>query len=147
MFKDSLSFDFIYSDLLNNPFAYYFVYEVEDNIIGYITKGSGITVHRSNCKNILDLDERLINVKWNEGTTKKFPTDLLIYTNADDNLLDIIAKATASNLTIDSLSTMSKSDFKIYDITVLVENKTKLDKFCNELNNLKFVNKVERQIN
>ena len=118
-----------------------------DNIIGYITKGSGITVHRSSCKNIIDLDERLINVKWNEATTKKFATDLLVYTNAEDNLLDIIAKATASNLIIDSVSTMSKSDFKIYDITVLVENKEKLDKFCNELNNLKFVNKVERQIN
>ena len=118
-----------------------------DNIIGYITKGSGITVHRSSCKNIIDLDERLINVKWNEATVKKFPTDLLIYTNADDNLLDIIAKATASNLIIDSVSTMSKSDFKIYDITVLVETKEKLDKFCNELNSLKFVNKVERQIN
>ena len=118
-----------------------------DNIIGYITKGSGITVHRSSCKNIIDLDERLINVKWNETSIKKFATDLLVYTNAEDNLLDIIAKATASNLTIDSVSTMSKSDFKIYDLTVLVENKEKLDKFCNELNNLKFVTKVERQIN
>ena len=117
-----------------------------DNIIGYITKGSGITVHRSSCKNIIDLDERLINVKWNE-TTKKFATDLLVYTNTDDNLLDIIAKATSSSITIDSVSTMSKSDFKIYDLTVLVENKEKLDKFCNELNNLRFVNKVERQIN
>ena len=118
-----------------------------DNIIGYITKGSGITVHRSSCKNIIDLDERLINVKWNESTTKKFATDLLVYTNTDDNLLDIIAKATSSNLVIDSVSTMNKSDFKIYDITVLVETKEKLDKFCNDLNNLKFVNKVERQIN
>jgi len=118
-----------------------------DNIIGYITKGSGITVHRSSCKNIIDLDERLINVKWNEATTKKFPTDLLVYTNTDDNLLDIIAKATSSNIIIDSVSTMSKSDFKIYDITVLVETKEKLDKFCNDLNNLKFVTKVERQIN
>ena len=118
-----------------------------DNIIGYITKGSGITVHRSSCKNIIDLDERLINVKWNESTTKKFATDILVYTNADDNLLDIIAKATASNLIIDSVSTMSKSDFKIYDLTVLVETKEKLDKFCNDLNNLKFVTKVERQIN
>ena len=118
-----------------------------DNIIGYITKGSGITVHRSSCKNIIDLDERLINVKWNESTNKKFATDILVYTNADDNLLDIIAKATASNLIIDSVSTMSKSDFKIYDLTVLVETKEKLDKFCNDLNNLKFVTKVERQIN
>ena len=118
-----------------------------DHIIGYITKGSGITVHRSSCKNIIDLDERLINVKWNEATTKKFATDLLVYTNTDDNLLELIAKATTCGITIDSVSTMSKSDFKIYDVTVLVENKEKLEKFCNELNNLKFVNKVERQIN
>ena len=118
-----------------------------DNIIGYITKGSGITVHRSSCKNIIDLDERLINVKWNELTVKKFATDILVYTNADDNLLDIIAAATANNITINSVNTLTKSDTKIYDLTILVENKEKLDKFCNTLNNLKFVTKVERQIN
>ena len=118
-----------------------------DTIIGYITKGSGITIHRSSCQNIVDLDERLINVKWNEYTTKKFPTDLLIYTDPEDKLLDIIATATTSNVTIDRVSTMSKNDFKIYDITVLVESKEKLDKFNNELNKLKFIKKVERQIN
>lgn len=118
-----------------------------DNIIGYITKGSGITVHRTSCKNIVDLDERLINVKWNEAITKKFATDILVYTNADDNLLDIIAKATSSSIIIDSMNTLTKKDTKIYDLTILVENKEKLDKFCNELNNLKFVTKVERQIN
>ena len=117
------------------------------NIIGYITKGAGITGHRTTCKNLVDLDERLINVKWNESTTKKFATDILVYTNADDNLLDIIAKATASSIIIDSVNTLTKSDTKIYDLTILVENKEKLDKFCNELNNLKFVTKVERQIN
>ena len=36
MFMDSLEYDFIYNDLTNNPFAYYFVYEIENNIIGYI---------------------------------------------------------------------------------------------------------------
>ena len=118
-----------------------------DNIIGYITKGSGIIVHRSSCKNIIDLDERLINVKWNEATFKKFATDILVYTNADDNLLDIIAASSSSNITIDSVNTLTKSKTKIYDLTVLVENKEKLDKFCNDLNNLKFVTKVERQIN
>ena len=36
MFVDSLEYDFIYNDLSNNPFAYYFVYEIEGNIVGYI---------------------------------------------------------------------------------------------------------------
>ena len=87
-----------------------------DNIIGYITKGSGITVHRSSCKNIIDLDERLINVKWNEDIVKKFPTDLLIYTDTSDNLLDIITKASTNNIVIDSVSTITKSEFKLYTL-------------------------------
>ena len=118
-----------------------------DNIIGYITKGSGITIHRCSCKNVIDLDERLINVKWNESTTKKFPTDIYVYTDAEDNLLDIISTATTSNIIIDSISTIAKTDSKIYNITLLVETREKLDKFCNELNKLRFVKKVERQIN
>ena len=118
-----------------------------DTIIGYITKGSGITIHRSSCKNIIDLDERLINVKWNDNLTKKFPTDLLIYTTPDDNLLDIITKASTNNVTIDSVTTITKSEFKIYSLTILIENTTKLDKFCKDLYNLSFVEKIERQMN
>ena len=118
-----------------------------DNIIGYITKGSGITVHRSSCKNIIDIDERLINVKWNDNITKKYPTDILVHTNAYDNLLDIITKASASNIIIDSISTINKSSSKVYSMTVLVENKDKLEKFINDLLNLSFVEKVERWIN
>ena len=118
-----------------------------DNIIGYITRGSGITVHRISCKNIIDIDERLINVKWNDKINKKYSSDILVYTNTYDNLLDIITKATASNIIIDSISTINKSDYKVYDMTVLVENKDKLDKFLNDLLNLNFVQKVEREIN
>ena len=118
-----------------------------DNIIGYITKGSGITIHRTNCKNVVDLDERLINVKWNDDLTKKFPTDILIYTTPNDNLLDIITAASTNNVIIDSMTTITKNEFRIYTLTVLVENTNKLDKFANYLNNLSFVNKVERQVN
>ncbi len=117
-----------------------------DNIIGYITRGSGITVHRTNCKNILDIDERLINVKWND-TDKKYATDILVYTNTYDNLLDIITKASTNNIIIDSITTINKSEYKVYSMTVLVENSTKLDKFLNDLLNLNFVQKAERQIN
>lgn len=118
-----------------------------DNIIGYITKGSGITVHRSSCKNIIDLDERLINVKWNDDLTKKFPTDILIYTTPNDNLLDIITKASSNNIVIDSVTTITKSEFRIYSLTILVENTIALEKFFRELYNLSFVDKAERQIN
>lgn len=118
-----------------------------DNIIGYITKGSGITVHRSNCKNIIDLDERLVNVKWNNNVVHKYLTDIIVYTNTSNNLLDIIAKASTNGITIDSISTINKSEYKVYNMTVLVENKEKLDKYIVDLQNLSFIKKVERYIN
>lgn len=118
-----------------------------DNIIGYITRGSGITVHRSTCRNIIDIDERLINVKWNSQVTKKYSSDILVYTNTFDNLLDIITKASSNNIIIDSISTINKSDYKVYNMTVLVENKEKLEKFINDLLNLSFIQKVERSVN
>jgi len=118
-----------------------------DSIIGYITRGSGVTIHRTTCKNIIDIDERLINVKWNDTTTKKYPSDILVYTTTYDNLLDIITKATALNIIIDSITTVNRSDYKVYRMTVLVENKEKLDKFINDLLNLNFIKKVEREIN
>lgn len=115
-----------------------------DNIIGYITKGSGITIHRSICRNIMDIDERLINVKWNVDGSKKFPTDIIIYTNTNDNLLDIISKASSSGIIVDGIVTINKSDTKIYSLTILVENTEKLDKFIAALSSLSFVIKVER---
>ncbi len=117
-----------------------------DNIIGYITKGSGITVHRTSCKNIIDLDERLIKVKWNNINNRKYFTDIIIHTNTSDNLLDIITKASLNNVIIDSISTINKSEYKVYSLTVLVENKEKLEKFMVDLTNLPFTLNVERLI-
>jgi len=115
-----------------------------DHIVGYITKGSGITVHRTICQNIADLDERLITVKWNTELNKKYFTDIIIHTNANDNLLDIITKASLSNITIDSINTLNKSEYKVYTLTVLVENLEKLNKFMIDLTNLPFTLKVDR---
>ena len=115
-----------------------------DNIVGYITKGSGITVHRTICRNILNLDERLIPVKWNLALTKKYFTDIIIHTNTSDNLLDIITKASLNSITIDSISTINKSESKVYKLTILVENTDKLNKFLTDLTNLPFTLKVDR---
>ena len=115
-----------------------------DNIVGYITKGSGITVHRSVCQNVDDLKERLITVKWNNDNNKKYFTDIIIHTNTSDNLLDIITKASLNNIVIDSISTINKSEYKVYSLTILVENLERLNKFIVDLNNLSFTLNVER---
>ena len=72
-----------------------------DNIMGYITKGNGISIHREQCPNIRNTEERLINVHWNNETQKKYTVELLITTNKQNNILvEIISKITSNNVTI-----------------------------------------------
>jgi len=115
-----------------------------DKIVGYITKGSGITVHRAICQNVSDLRERIISVRWNNDKVKKYFTDIIVHTNTSDNLLDIITKASLNNIVIDSISTINKSEYKVYSLTVLVEDLEQLNKFMIDLSNLSFTLNVER---
>ena len=76
-----------------------------------------------------------------------FPNNLSSAFSLTQQVLNIITSASSHNITIDTITTITKSEFKIYSLTVLVENTIVLDKFCKDLNNLGFINKVERQVN
>lgn len=118
-----------------------------DRIIGYITKGYGISVHRLACPNVKDLEERTISVRWNEVINKKYPTNLIIKTLKNDNLLlDIIAKTSNNNLTIQSIYNYNSKGDNTYDITVLVDNKENLKKFMAEVDSISSVTLCERHI-
>ncbi|MDO5568936.1 MAG: bifunctional (p)ppGpp synthetase/guanosine-3',5'-bis(diphosphate) 3'-pyrophosphohydrolase [bacterium] len=118
-----------------------------DSIIGYITRGNGISVHRSNCRNVSSVDQRLIDIKWSDSTLRKYITDIVITTNdTDDNLLHIITKTSNNSIQIDSIVTFNKSESKVYNISLYVESKEKLDKYITDLLSLSFIAKVERII-
>lgn len=118
-----------------------------DDVIGYITKGSGIVVHRTNCHNIMDVDDRIIPIEWNKKSNNKYKTAVLIKLEKKDNvLLSIIAAASSSIVTIESINLINNSKYQTYNIVVLVEDVNKLNKFLNELNQIKEVIEVERQI-
>ena len=116
-----------------------------DRIVGYITKGNGITVHRMVCPNVSELNERLIEVKWND-TNKKYPTSLLIKSLDNNILMNIVAKTSNTDITIESIKSLSSGNDYIYQITVLVENKERLTKYMNDLNMIPNVLSVERLI-
>ena len=118
-----------------------------DKIIGFITKGSGITVHRLNCPNISNLDERFIDVSWNNDTVKKYPTSIIIYTNDYKNiLLDIISKTSNNDITIINFNTLNTNDGINYDITVTASNIDNLNKFMSDIKSIESVLDVERKI-
>lgn len=114
-----------------------------DEIMGYITKGNGISIHRSTCPNIRNTEERIIEVSWNKTTTKKYMVDLLINASTSKNILvDVIAKTTNNNITVISINTLNENTR--YKLTILVEDKQKLDKFISELKSIQNILTVER---
>ncbi len=118
-----------------------------DDVIGYITKGSGIVVHRTNCHNIMDVDDRIIPIEWNKRSSNKYKTSVLIKLEKKDNVLvSIIASASSSVVTIESINLINNSEYQTYNIVVLVEDVDKLKKFLNELHQIKEVIEVERLI-
>lgn len=118
-----------------------------DNIVGYITKGYGISVHRMNCPNLNDLTERLVSVEWNDTQGKKYSASLLIKTEKKDNaLLEIVSKASNNNINIETINTYNKDDDITFELTVLVENTEVLDKFIESVKSIPSILSIERSM-
>ncbi len=114
-----------------------------DNIVGYITKGRGVSVHRADCKNLKDLfldeENRMIDVYWLNEKEAAYNVDIEIFANDRNGLLaDIIAQIgnTKSKLIAVS-SRANKERIAVTEVTVEVEN-------LEDLNNvLKVIRKVD----
>lgn len=116
-----------------------------DEIVGYISKGNGITVHRKNCHNIFDENDRIIRIDWNEKLNKKYITNVLIYAEKKDSLLaNLITKTTSMGIGVKSVNTIVNNDLYIFDLNILVPDKQTLDKYIAVISNIKEVNEVER---
>jgi len=118
-----------------------------DDIIGYITRGNGIVVHRNNCHNISNQDDRIIQVEWNNNATNKYATSILVKVELSSKFLaNVISKASTLNINIKNINVINNIDFQTYDLLILVENLDKLQSFLNDIYQMKEVIEVERII-
>lgn len=116
-----------------------------DEIIGYITKGNGISVHRTMCHNLATLENRNVNVRWNEQTNKKYLVAIVIYTNTLENkLVEIIQKISMFDVSVEKINTINRIDQLVYEVDLYVLNVEKLNKLLLELSKLSCVEKAER---
>ena len=121
-----------------------------DDIIGYITKGHGITVHRKDCVNIQGIEERLIDVEWNTNNSKtdegkKYSARLRIYTTGiNTKLLDIVTVASQDNITVANVSEVNGNNTSYYDVLVRVPDNNTLNKFTSDLKSISFVTDIRR---
>lgn len=119
----------------------------KDDIVGYITKGSGITIHRMLCPNIVEEIERTIPVCWNDTILKRYPTSILVEARREKStLLDIISKTSNNDIVVESIKTLRSSDNELYEITVVVTDLDVLKKFMNDIDMIPNIIKVERMI-
>lgn len=116
-----------------------------DNIVGYITKNNGITIHRENCSNLIHLDDRIVDVRFNEVTKNNYMTCILISLKNNQNRLgDILNKISGKNLIVDSVHTIYKDNIISYKINIYVKNLNSLEKLMNDLLKIRYVKDVER---
>lgn len=118
-----------------------------DRIIGYITKGNGISIHRMSCPNINESMERTIGVSWANTVNKKYPTTILVEAMDQRNtLLDIISKTSNQDLVVEGIKTIPSSKNYLYEITVVLKDRELLNKFINDLHSISNIIKIERII-
>ena len=120
-----------------------------DDIVGYITKGNGITIHRKTCHNITMIENRTVNVAWNNDTKldKKYLTILVVYSNTNENKMsDLVQRLSAISINIESIKTISKDNDKVYQLDIYLKGLEQLDHVLKQLEKLAYIYKVERLI-
>ena len=121
-----------------------------DNIIGYITKGRGVSVHRTDCVNVKDLlkeEDRIIDVYWYTEKAASYNVDITVYANDRTGLLaDVIQVLSNLKTKLMGLnSKATKEHIATIEITIEVENIEELNKVLKELRKVDSVYEVTRK--
>ncbi|WP_216829109.1 RelA/SpoT family protein [Alkalihalobacterium elongatum] len=122
-----------------------------DDIIGYITKGRGVSIHRTDCPNVLteEAKTRLLEVEWeaNHLENKNYNVDIEI-TGFDRNglLNQVLHAVTESRTTINAVSGRSDHRNKVATIhmTILIQNVDHLHKVVEKIKQLPHIYSVRR---
>ena len=121
-----------------------------DNIIGYITKGRGVSVHRTDCVNVKDLlkeEDRIIDVYWYTEKAASYNVDITVNANDRSGLLaDVIQVLSNLKTKLMGLnSKATKEHIATIEITIEVENIEELNKVLKELRKVDSVYEVTRK--
>ena len=125
-----------------------------DEIIGFVTRGRGITIHRTDCVNILNLPEiervRLIEADWQEPEegvgSEKYFAEIVIYANNRNGLLADISKAlTEKNIDILSMNTRTnKQGVATMQTSFEIGSREELNRIIDKIRMIESVVDIER---
>ncbi|MCM1026913.1 MAG: bifunctional (p)ppGpp synthetase/guanosine-3',5'-bis(diphosphate) 3'-pyrophosphohydrolase [Roseburia sp.] len=124
-----------------------------DEIVGFVTRGRGISIHRTDCVNMMNLPEieraRLIDAEWQapENTAaEKYVAEIKIFANNRNGLLADISKAlTEKNINILSMNTrISRQNLATLQTTFEVEGREELNRVIEKIRGIESVVDIER---
>ena len=121
-----------------------------DNIIGYITKGRGVSIHTTDCVNVKELvqePDRMIDVEWVGEKTSSYQVDIEVYSNDRTGLLADIIKAVYDVKTkLVAVNSRTNKDRTVTtDITIEVQNLEELNKTLKSIRKVDSVFEVKRK--
>lgn len=127
-----------------------------DEIIGFVTRGRGISIHRTDCANILALPEiersRIIEAEWEdtaeENSGGKYTAEVeVVFQDRKGLLVDVSKTLSEKDISIIALNTrMGKSGVGSMSISFAISNRQELQKTIERLRNIEGVISVERTV-
>ncbi len=124
-----------------------------DEIIGFITRGRGVSIHRTDCVNIIHMDEitrqRLLDAEWQlpDKTSDSVTYQAAIKVISDDRmdlLTDISRILSEEKTPVKQLNARTSNGEAIFDIGLLISNRGQLDRVRTRILNLQGVHDIER---
>ncbi|MCZ7553923.1 MAG: ACT domain-containing protein [Anaerolineales bacterium] len=117
-----------------------------DEIVGYITRGRGATIHRKDCPNILRIGdrERLVRVSWGEPTAT-FPVPVRIKAFDRDGLMrDVSTLIADAGVNMPSVKVETTRNMAVFDLILEVRDIIQLSQLLDRLENLPNVMEAHR---
>ncbi|WP_346781015.1 ACT domain-containing protein, partial [Turicimonas muris] len=121
-----------------------------DPIVGFVTRGRGVIVHRADCPNIRNLDDeghdRLIEVSWTTDTDVSYPVEILIIAIERVGLLRDISEVFSKEKqpVVAMNSSRNKGDLH-FNFTIEIKNSEDLKRTLNALREIKNVVSARRK--
>lgn len=122
-----------------------------DDIIGYVTKGRGVSIHRKDCTNVQDLlteEERIIEVEWYEDKAPTvYSVDIEVLANDRTGLLaDVVKEITNLKINIIGVNTRTNRDrIATIHVTLEVQDTEQLNKVVKQIRKIDSVYEVTRK--
>ncbi|MDE3088135.1 MAG: bifunctional (p)ppGpp synthetase/guanosine-3',5'-bis(diphosphate) 3'-pyrophosphohydrolase [Chloroflexota bacterium] len=120
-----------------------------DDVIGFITRGRGITIHRRDCRNVLEVGERerLIAVDWNQAKQSVYPVQVQVRAFDRAGLVhDISGIVAAEGINMASTNALAgrKDHISIITATLEISSADQLTRILNKIDRLPNVIEVRR---